>query len=140
MARAGPRRRIAGTDALYVAASAIDGVGVFAARPFASGDVVECCPVVVCPSRDEALVEQTRLRGLYFAWGDDAIALALGYGSLYNHSWRPNATYEFDYRRTLARFVAVRAIRVDDEVTVNYTGHPDGRGDLWFPAPDPPPP
>lgn len=137
--RAGLRSKIASTDALYVAASGIDGIGVFAARPFASGELVECCPVIVCPPPDETLIEQTQLRGLYFTWKDDAVGLALGYGSLYNHSWEPNAEYELDHRRKLARFHAVRDIAADDEVTINYTGHPDGRGDLWFDLPAPPP-
>lgn len=136
--RGGARSRIAGTDAVYVAASPIDGVGVFAARAFAAGEVVECCPVVVCPPPDEQRIEQTRLRGLYFTWKDDAIALALGYGSLYNHSWEPNAAYELDHRREVVRFRALRAVEAGDEVTVNYTGDPDGRGELWFDAPGPP--
>ena len=132
------RTRIASTDALYVAASPIEGVGVFAAHPFVAGELVECCPVIVCPPPEEALVEQTRLRGLYFTWKDDAVAVALGYGSLYNHSWEPNAAYELDHRRRVVRFRAVQAIATGDEVTINYTGHPDGRGDLWFDAPGPP--
>ena len=138
MGRAGVRTRIASTDALYVAASRIDGLGVFAARAFTAGELVECCPVIVCPPPDEALIEQTQLRGVYFTWKDDAIAVALGYGSLYNHSWDPNACYELDHRRRAARFRAVRAIAPGDEVTINYTGHPEGRGDLWFDAPGPP--
>ena len=137
MARAAPPRRITGTDALYVARSPIDGMGVFAARAFAPDDVVECCPVIVCPPPEEGLVEQTSLRGLYFTWKDDAIALALGFGSLYNHSWQPNAAYEHDYRRRVVVYRAVRPIAPGDEVTINYTGEPDGRGELWFDAPPP---
>jgi len=137
--RSGLGSRITGTDALYVARSAIDGLGVFAARPFEQGDLIECCPMIVCPAPEEALVEQTRLRGLYFTWKDDGIGIALGYGSLYNHSWRPNAAYELDYRRRVARFRAVRPIGDNDEVTINYTGDPEGRGELWFDAPGPDP-
>jgi uncharacterized protein len=108
---------------------------VFAAREFAVGEVVECCPVVVCPGEEEALLEQTQLRGLYFHWGDTAdVALALGYGSLYNHSWTPNARYETDVESGVVRFVAVRPVAAGEEVTINYTGEPDGRGELWFEA------
>lgn len=138
MGRAGVGSRITGTDALYVARSPINGLGVFAARPFDPGDLVESCPMIVCPAPEEALIEQTHLRGLYFTWKDDAVAFALGYGSLYNHSWSPNAAYELDYRRRLCRFRAVLPIATDDEVTINYTGEPDGRGDLWFDAAGPP--
>ncbi len=126
------------TRDLYVAPSEIHGLGVFAARAMAAGELVEECPALVCPARDEALLEGTALRGLYFTWQRGAVALALGFGSLYNHSWRPNARYETRYRAKVVRFVAVRAIAEGEEVTINYTGDPDGRGELWFDAPEPP--
>ena len=124
---------IASTASLFVAPSPIHGTGVFVVRGFAPGDVVECCPVVVCPGAEEALLEQTALRGLYFHWGETTdVAIALGYGSLYNHSWTPNARYETDVAASVVRFVAVSSIEAGDEVTINYTGTPDGSGELWF--------
>lgn len=125
------------TERLFVGSSPIHGDGVFAARPIDPGALVECCPVVVCPPHQEALLEETELRGLYFTWEDDAIAVALGFGSLYNHSWQPNAWYEPDHPAKVVRFFAVRAIDEGEEVTINYTGDPDGRGDLWFDVADP---
>ncbi len=129
---------IARTQNLYVAPSPTHGTGVFAARAVPLDGVVECCPVIVCPQGQEELLEQTALRGYYFTWEDDGVALALGFGSLYNHSWRPNAAYEHDYEAAVVRYYAVRAIAKDDEITINYSGEPDGRGDLWFDAPPPP--
>ena len=129
---------IARTESLFVAASAIHGVGVFAQRAFAAEELVECCPVIVCPPHQEQLLEETALRGLYFTWKNDAIAVALGFGSLYNHAWHSNARYELDHRRKVVRFVAVRPIAEAEEITINYTGDPDGRGDLWFEVPAPP--
>ena len=121
------------TDRLLVAPSPIHGTGVFARRAFDPGEVVETCPVIVCPMGEEALLEQTSLRGLYFHWGDDeAVAVALGYGSLYNHAWSSNARYETDVAAGVVRFLCVRPIAPGDEVTINYTGDPDGTGDLWF--------
>ena len=154
MTAAGPRRgsksavqrqqeieaALAATDRLLVAPSPIHGFGVYAARDFEPGEVVECCPVVVCPAAEEGLLEQTSLRGLYFHWEDDAVALALGFGSLYNHAWRSNARYETDFEATVIRFIAVRPIPRGDEVTINYTGDPDGIGELWFDAGAPPSP
>ena len=133
-------RMLVRTERLFVAPSPIHGDGVFAARAFAPDELVECCPVVVCPPDQEALLEETELRGLYFTWKNDAIAVALGFGSLYNHSWEPNARYELDHRRKVVRFIAVRAIDEGEEVTINYTGDPDGRGDLWFDVADAPSP
>ncbi|MDQ3570907.1 MAG: SET domain-containing protein [Actinomycetota bacterium] len=120
------------TESLFVATSPIHGAGVFAARAIGVGELVECCPTIVCPPGQEQLLEQTALRGLYFTWEDDAIAVALGFGSLYNHAWEPNAQYELDHDQKVVRFLAVRMIAEGEEITVNYTGEPDGRGDLWF--------
>lgn len=124
------------TDELAVAPSPIHGAGVFALRPYAAGDLIELCPVIVCPPPQEALLEQTELRGLYFHWEDDGVGIALGFGSLYNHSWHSNARYELDYGSDCVRFLAVRPIAVGDEITINYTGDPDGDGPLWFDAGD----
>jgi SET domain-containing protein len=123
---------VADTAALAVAPSPIHGLGVFSRRPFEPGDVIEVCPVVVCPVPDETHLEQTAMRGLYFHWTDDAVGVALGYGSLYNHSWTPNARYEPDFDVDVIRFVAVRPVAAGEELTVNYTGEPEGTGALWF--------
>jgi uncharacterized protein len=120
------------TATLAVAPSPIHGLGVFTRRDLSDGDLVEVCPVVVCPVPDETHLEQTSLRGLYFHWSDDAVGVALGYGSLYNHAWRANARYEPDFEADVIRFYAVRPIAAGEEVTVNYTGEPDGDGPLWF--------
>jgi SET domain-containing protein len=122
------------TDRLFVAPSPIHGTGVFARRTFGPGDLIESCPVIVCPAGEESLLEQTSLRGLYFHWGDHAVAVALGYGSLYNHAWSANARYETDVDEGVVRFVCVRPVDAGDEVTINYTGDPDGAGELWFDA------
>lgn len=133
----GPAAGISRTADLFVAPSVIHGLGVFAAREIRAGELVECCPALVCPAGEEELLGATALRGLYFTWRNEAVAVALGFGSLYNHSWRPNARYELKYRARLVRFLAVRTIAEGEEITINYTGHPDGRGELWFDAEDP---
>jgi SET domain-containing protein len=120
------------TSTIAVAPSMIHGLGVFSRRAFDAGEVIEVCPVVVCPVPDETHLEQTAMRGLYFHWTDDAVAVALGYGSLYNHAWEPNARYEPDVEAGVIRFLALDAIAVGEEITVNYTGEPGGTGALWF--------
>jgi hypothetical protein len=126
------------TDRLFVAPSPIHGTGVFARRAFEPGDAIECCPVIVCPPGEEGLLEQTQLRGLYFHWEDEAVAVALGFGSLYNHAWGSNARYEPDVDAAVIWFLCVRPIAAGEGVTINYTGDPDGVGDLWFDAGSPP--
>jgi SET domain-containing protein len=117
--------------AVYVSGSHRHGRGVFAGRCFGAGDVIEECPVLpVFEDQVEAL-DSTELYGYSFEW-QDGVAMALGYGSLYNHSWTPNARYDHDYERSLVVYTALRTIAPDEEITVNYAGDPDGRIELWF--------
>jgi hypothetical protein len=120
---------------IFVAASPIHGRGVFASVPFAPGDLMECCPVVIVPPEDARPLAGTDLGGKCFEWGSDARALALGYGSLYNHARFPNARYILSLKAQTMRFVAVRPIARNEEITINYSGYPDGSREHRFDAP-----
>src|SRR5262245_25790783 len=120
---------------VYAARSRIHGRGAFAGRRFEAGDVIEECPVLTVTNGQALLLDETDLNGFTFE-GDDAVALALGFRSLYNHSWTPNARYDHDYERDLVVYSALSAIARDEEITINYSGDPDGRIELWFDAPD----
>ncbi len=52
------------------------------------------------------------------------MALALGYGSLYNHSFHPNARYDDRGQQTKV-FTSLRDIESGEEITVNYNGDPN---------------
>ncbi|MBV8982143.1 MAG: SET domain-containing protein-lysine N-methyltransferase [Acidimicrobiia bacterium] len=114
---------------VFVAPSATHGRGVFAARAFDAGETIEQCPVLVVP---DGAVAAHGLEGYCFEWTDDECAIALGYGSLYNHSREPNARYDHDHDHELVAYSAVRRIEAGDEITINYGGEPDGDIDLWF--------
>ena len=133
MLRVRSRRWITRPGSVYAATSPIHGRGVFAARDFKGGDVIEECPILPVPGEQASLLDETDLSGFTFEW-DGGVAVALGFGSLYNHSWTPNARYDHDYERGLVVYSAVRAIDAGEEITVNYSGDPDGRIELWFDA------
>ena len=57
--------------------------------------------------------------------------LALGYGSLYNHSYRPNARY-VDLSERTKLFTAIRDIAAGEEITVNYNGEPEDQTPVGF--------
>lgn len=117
---------------LYVAPSEGRGRGVFAAEPIAAGSTVEVCPVIVLPAGDRERVHASRLHDYYFTWEPDgATAIALGYGSLYNHDDRPNADYEMDFAAETIAVRAVRDIAAGEEVCVDYTDGVD-RSTLWW--------
>lgn len=98
------------------------GRGVVAVKSFAVGDTIERAPVIVIPREEAPLIRDTRLAHYYFEWGDDCrqAAIALGFGSLYNHSYTPNARYEYCESEECLAFIALRAIQPGEEITINY--------------------
>src|SRR3954471_15134659 len=115
------------SDAIEVKRIRGKGRGVFARRLIRKGEVIEVVPMIVLTAEEfEAGVSSTSLSNYFFAWGKNSVALALGYGSLYTHSYRPNARYDDVGPRT-KEFTALRDIEPGREITVNYNGEPRSR-------------
>ncbi len=103
---------------LSVRLSAIAGYGVFAEQAFVKDEMIEECIILPTHNQDPAFVDY------YFKAGKNS-AIALGFGSIYNHASDPNAGYEFDFENKLLIFRALRPIAKDEEIFVSY-------GDRWF--------
>ena len=112
------------------------GRGVVAGRRFEAGERIERVPVIVVPAEQRPMLEKTALFDYRFAWGEreDAAAIALGLGSLYNHSFSPNAKFWRFYEEREIEFTSLRAIEAGEEITVNYNGLPEDASPVWFPA------
>lgn len=106
------------------------GRGVFALKPFKPEETIEVCHVILLDQH----LEQNNANGYCFAWSDDYVAIALGYGSLYNHSHKPNAEYCcFDSDDDLRmRFYASKPIKVGEEICISYLEDHETEDDLWF--------
>ena len=120
---------------LIVKQSASRGRGVFAARWFQAGEVIEVCPVITLSSADAAKLDDTYLYNYYFGWGADntGAAIALGFGSLYNHSYAPNATYRKSEADCTISIIAVKPIAPEDEILIKYNyGDTENSDRLWF--------
>lgn len=120
---------------VYISKSKIPkaGRGVFAAVDIKKRETIESCPVFVLPRKDYPLVKRTALRDYYFMWGKTTSAICLGFGSLYNHSYRPNATYKKLIKEQTIKFIALKSIKMGEEITVNYHyGNPDDNSPLWI--------
>jgi hypothetical protein len=115
--------------------------GVFAMRSFKSGECIETCSVIVLAVNRALMPKSLRMR--FFSWGklvdgefgSNSQALALGFGSIYNHDNPSNMRYEAIREGALLRFVAVRDIAVYEELTVNYNAFGGGHewhDDNWF--------
>jgi SET domain-containing protein len=105
------------------------GRGVFARRLIRKGELIERVPMLVIPI--EETEADTVLSNYCFAWGRDTVALALGYGSIYNHSFNPNARYD-DTAPQTKEFTALRNIAPGEEITINYNGEPRSKKAVWF--------
>ena len=119
---------------LYIAASDLEGRGVFCAESISEGEIIEICPVLILPKGDQIHIEKTKLYHYYFIWGeqDESIGIVLGFGSLYNHSADPNAEYYPDVAHDSLKFYALKDIPAGEEILVNYNGNPEDRKRVWF--------
>ncbi|MES1218627.1 MAG: SET domain-containing protein-lysine N-methyltransferase, partial [Bacteroidota bacterium] len=81
---------------LFIAPTSSMGRGVFTSENIEAGTVVEVSPVIVMSNEERKLLDQTRLHDYIFEWGGekDQCCMALGYISVYNHSYRSNCEYE----------------------------------------------
>ncbi len=117
------------SDAIEVKRVKGKGRGVFARRLIRKGEVIETVPVIVLPA--EEVGDGSAMMSYCFEWGRGRMALALGYGSLYNHSYRPNARYD-DVGLQTKEFTALRDIEPGEEITVNYNGEPHDDSPVGF--------
>lgn len=110
------------------------GRGIFATQPIQKGELIHEAPVIVSPSKEYKYLKKTIMMEYVFWWGEDLddCALALGYGSLFNHSYTPNALYKLNLKNNTVDFFAHKDIKVGEEILINYNGDPDDDEPMWF--------
>ncbi|KAL1677914.1 hypothetical protein EV122DRAFT_213210 [Schizophyllum commune] len=107
------------------------GRGVYAAREIPSQTLLEISPVLLFDREEYAEHGRHTLLDHYtFVWRDGRMALALGLGSLFNHSSAPNVSYVLDPLTESIRYTTTRRILLGEELCIFY-GHK-----LWFDAVD----
>jgi SET domain-containing protein len=107
------------------------GRGVFARGAILKGSVIEQVPVLVVPIKNlVGGLENAILRKYFYIWTKGNVAVSLGYGSLYNHSYSPNADYE--HGQASMTYRALRNIAPGEEITINYNGDPKDRSPVGF--------
>ena len=117
---------------LYFAPSGKHRYGMFCTEDIAYDSVIEICPVILLPpDQAKQIIRGYILYEYYFEWKKESIAIALGYGSLYNHAADPNAEFQPDYKNQYIIFKALRDIPAGTEITVDYhAGNPNEK--VWF--------
>jgi SET domain-containing protein len=101
------------------------GRGVFANEHIASGTLVSISHLLVFPSSDETSPEKEVLSHYTYTVGLNQ-ALALGLGSLFNHSRDNNVGFVIDKQNLFIRYIAIHDIAEGEELCINYGNN------LWF--------
>lgn len=112
------------------------GRGVFSSADITKNSVVEIAPVIVMSGEERQLLDQTLLHDYIFEWGDDTkqCCLALGWVSVYNHSYKSNCEYDMDYDDKTITIKTTRKIKAGEELTINYNGTWNNEKKVWFDA------
>ena len=63
------------------------------------------------PIKEFDLIRQTKLYYYFFEYTNSHFAIALGYGSLYNHSYIPNARYLYNFKNKTLVIKAIKNIK-----------------------------
>jgi len=109
------------------------GRGIFTTSDIKKDELVEVSPVIIIPKEEWDCVGKTIFYHYCYIWdGTEDTVLALGYGSLFNHSYEPNLNSICNHGNISLDFYALRDIKAGEELTINYHGDLDNRSPLWF--------
>ena len=97
---------------IYLSTSSAKGLGVFAAKNMSKGDIIEICPIMLIKTR------VPELEDYLFLFDNNTHALALGYGSMYNHNNNPTA--EWNLNRNSLTITALQDIKKNSEIFISY--------------------
>ena len=118
-------KKLLSSDKMYVMKSKISGAGrgVFARKDIKKDETVEVCPIIKVPKYDMANLNDSTLVTYFFYFGKshEQLLIALGFGSIYNHSYKPNAKYKIKNKENLIEFIALADIKKDEEITYDYS-------------------
>jgi uncharacterized protein len=110
------------------------GNGVFALKNFKKGDIIEKCPIITMRPKERNFLEETLMAYYVYPWKSlNDCAVVFGYGSIYNHSYEPNAKWVRDYKNQKMVYKATADIKKGSEITINYNGEYGPPDELdWF--------
>lgn len=136
-------KKLPASDKVYIGKSRIldAGRGVFARRDITKEELIEKCPIIEIPEHDLSNLRESILVTYFFYFGKnkERLFIALGFGSIYNHAYKPNAKYKIKHAERIIDFIALKDIKKDDEITFNYSyGNSKNESPLWFEPISPP--
>lgn len=110
------------------------GRGVFCKQPITKDEEFEISPLLVLPAENYDTVRASQLVDYFFTFNkeENTLALALGFGSLYNHAVYSNAAYVLDREAKTINFFALEDIEPGTEICINYSGERGQEFNEWF--------
>ncbi|KAF9934896.1 hypothetical protein FBU30_010163 [Linnemannia zychae] len=114
-------------SALRIQECGAKGRGVVTTTVIPARTVIDISPILLFPTEEYSSHGQyTQLDHYTYRW-KGGMALALGLGSMFNHSNTPNVGFQRDFENSLIRYSALREILPDEELCISYGPN------LWFP-------
>lgn len=114
------------------------GRGVFALVDMLPNRIIETAPCIVMPPNEifpkgftKRTTQGKTLSWYVFGAPEGMLAVALGYASLYNHSFEPNAQYDF-LEDDIITITAIKPIKAGEEIFINYNGDPEDKRSVEF--------
>ena len=95
------------------------GRGVFCYSRVKKGSIIEASPILLVPTTEIGL------DAYIFEWTTKYNALALGFGSLFNHSTSPNVDYKLCKKDKTIKFYANKGISEGEQLFINYGYEPE---------------
>lgn len=119
---------------LYIKKIKGKGRGVFCKQLIRKDEEFEISHVLVLPAKDYDTVTASRLADYFFSFNkeENTLALALGFGSLYNHAVFCNAAYVLNREAKTITFSALEDIKPGTEICINYSGERGQEFKEWF--------
>ena len=119
---------------LYIQHVAGKGKAILTNERIDVNTIVEESPVIVMQKKDRQYLDKTLLHDYIFEWGikKDKCCIALGYLSIYNHSYKSNCEYFMNFEEATIQIKTVRVIEKGEELTINYNGDWNDSKRVWF--------
>ena len=113
------------------------GKGIFAKRFIKKGTIVEKGHIILLSNKDYEKIQDTILYQYIFEWDDSEKpefqnAIALSNCQFFNHSYKPNLKYLYDYENQIIEYKTIRDVPKGEELTVNYNGRVKDKSPMWF--------
>lgn len=99
------------------------GRGVFASIDLKPNVLVEKSPLILIPKEDIIKIEASVLDNYVYEF-KDGLAVALGMGSLFNHSDKPNVQWKILRKEQCVIFWTDQDIKAGDQLFIDYGYNP----------------